>query len=189
MSQKILIDGSSETQTQFALLSDNVLEDFEFESSSKKNLKGNIYLGKVSRIEASLQAAFVEIGSEKNGFLAFGEIHPNYFQIPVADRESLIQAEAEIEEAHNENENGILENPTEYNNVEEQSNSNFKNTITNTNYILMVMLALAANDVIKFYINRSIKLDNGNHKYFLYYIGALVLIIYLLSRTINKYVN
>ncbi len=100
MSQKILIDGSSETQTQFALLSDNGLEDFEFESVTKKNLKGNIYLGKVSRIEASLQAAFVEIGSEKNGFLAFGEIHPNYFQIPVADREALIQAEAEIEEKH-----------------------------------------------------------------------------------------
>ena len=57
-------------------------------------------MGKVSRIEASLQAAFVEIGSEKNGFLAFGEIHPNYFQIPVADREALIQAEAEIEEKH-----------------------------------------------------------------------------------------
>ena len=100
MSQKILIDGSSETQTQFALLSDNGLEDFEFESISKKNLKGNIYLGKVSRIEASLQAAFVDIGLEKNGFLAFGEIHPNYFQIPVADREALIQAEAEIEEEH-----------------------------------------------------------------------------------------
>ena len=73
MSQKILIDGSNETQTQFALLSDNELEDFEFESISRKNLKGNIYLGKVSRIEASLQAAFVDIGSEKNGFLAFGE--------------------------------------------------------------------------------------------------------------------
>ena len=101
MSQKILIDGSNETQTQFALLSDNELEDFEFESISKKNLKGNIYLGKVSRIEASLQAAFVDIGSEKNGFLAFGEIHPNYFQIPVADREALIQAEAELEEEHN----------------------------------------------------------------------------------------
>ncbi len=105
MSQKILIDGSNETQTQFALLSDNELEDFEFESISKKNLKGNIYLGKVSRIEASLQAAFVDIGSEKNGFLAFGEIHPNYFQIPVADREALIQAEAEIEENHNSEDN------------------------------------------------------------------------------------
>ena len=71
--------------------------------NSKKYLKGNIYLGKVSRIEASLQAAFVDIGSEKNGFLAFGEIHPNYFQIPVADREALIQAEIENEEEHSNN--------------------------------------------------------------------------------------
>ncbi len=98
MSQKLLIDGSRESQTQVALLSEGGLDDFEFESTSKKNLKGNIYLGKVSRIEASLQAAFVDIGSEKNGFLAFGEIHPNYFQIPVADREALIEAEAEVNE-------------------------------------------------------------------------------------------
>ena len=88
MSQKILIDCSGENQTQVALLSESGLEDFEYESISKLNLKGNIYLGKVSRIEASLQAAFVDIGSEKNGFLAFSEIHPNYFQIPVADREA-----------------------------------------------------------------------------------------------------
>ena len=101
MSQKLLIDGSRDSQTQVALLSENGLEDFEFESTSKKNLKGNIYLGKVSRIEASLQAAFIDIGSDKNGFLAFGEIHPNYFQIPVADREALIEAEANIEEEHN----------------------------------------------------------------------------------------
>ena len=106
MSQKLLIDGSRDSQTQVALLSDEGLEDFEFESASKNNLKGNIYLGKVSRIEASLQAAFIDIGSDKNGFLAFGEIHPNYFQIPVADREALIDAEADIEEEHNaENEN------------------------------------------------------------------------------------
>ena len=98
MSKKILIDGSRENQAQFALISEHGLEDFEFESYSKKNLKGNIYLGKVSRIEASLQAAFVDIGAERNGFLAFGEIHPNYFQIPVGDREALIAAEAEIEE-------------------------------------------------------------------------------------------
>ena len=102
MSNKLLIDGSRVDQTQIALLSNNGIEDFEFESLAKKNLKGNIYLGKVSRIEASLQAAFVEIGSEKNGFLAFGEIHPNYFQIPVADREALLKAEAEAEDIHNE---------------------------------------------------------------------------------------
>ncbi len=105
MSQKLLIDGSRESQTQVALLSEGGLDDFEFESTSKKNLKGNIYLGKVSRIEASLQAAFIDIGAEKNGFLAFGEIHPNYFQIPVADREALIEAEADTEDEHtNENE-------------------------------------------------------------------------------------
>ncbi len=102
MSQKLLIDGSRDSQTQVALLSESGLDDFEYESAAKKNLKGNIYLGKVSRIEASLQAAFIDIGAEKNGFLAFGEIHPNYFQIPVADREALIEAEAEAEANHSD---------------------------------------------------------------------------------------
>ena len=82
MSQKIIIDGSRENQTQIALLSDNNLEDFEFESNSRKNLKGNIYLGKVSRIEASLQAAFVDFGSEKNGFLAFGAVSYTHLTLP-----------------------------------------------------------------------------------------------------------
>ncbi len=124
MSQKIIIDGSRESHTQVALLSENSLEDFEYESISRKNLKGNIYLGKVSRIEASLQAAFVEFGSEKNGFLAFGEIHPNYFQIPVADREALIESEAEEDDEYHsshtdnnhetENNNEINENEGNY---------------------------------------------------------------------------
>jgi len=98
MSKQLLIDGSKSDQTQFALIGENGLEDFEYESLLKKNQKGNIYLGKVSRIEPSLQAAFVDIGNDKNGFLAFGEIHPNYFQIPISDKERLIKAEAEIEE-------------------------------------------------------------------------------------------
>ena len=80
MASKLLIDGSQIDQTKVALVGDFGLEDFEFESNSQKHLKGNIYLGKISRIEPSLQAAFVDIGSEKNGFLAFGEIHPNYFK-------------------------------------------------------------------------------------------------------------
>ena len=122
MSNKLLIDGSRTDQTQIALISNDGLEDFEFESLNKKNLKGNIYLGKVSRIEASLQAAFVEIGSEKNGFLAFGEIHPNYFQIPVADREALLKAEAEHEEQHQENNDNNLED-TEVNENNENGNS------------------------------------------------------------------
>ena len=130
MSHKLLIDGSRESQTQVALLSENGLEDFEFESSAKKNLKGNIYLGKVSRIEASLQAAFIDIGADKNGFLAFGEIHPNYFQIPVADREALIEAEAQAKfvedqerenrENENENENEKNINPDDESGIKEE---------------------------------------------------------------------
>ena len=124
MSQKLLIDGSRDSQTQVALLSENGLQDFEFESTSKKNLKGTIYLGKVSRIEASLRAAFIDIGSDKNGFLAFGEIHPNYFQIPVADREALIEAEANIEEEHNtENEIKEIEEGKEGENDESSASS------------------------------------------------------------------
>ena len=123
MSNKLLIDGSRTDQTQIALISNDGLEDFEFESLNKKNLKGNIYLGKVSRIEASLQAAFVEIGSEKNGFLAFGEIHPNYFQIPVADREALLKAEAEHEERHQENNENDLEDTQVNEDKEDDSSS------------------------------------------------------------------
>jgi len=130
MSQQLLIDGSRPDQTQFALIGDNGLDDFEYESKLKKNQKGNIYLGKVSRIEASLQAAFVDIGNERNAFLAFGEIHPNYFQIPIADRDALIAAESEIEETHNEEKhyeeevNGNIDDSAEQN--EEEANGNVK---------------------------------------------------------------
>jgi ribonuclease E len=104
MSTQLFIDGSHKDQVQVALVEDQKIKDFEFESKSKKHLKGNIYLGKVTRIEASLQAAFIDIGFEKNGFLAFGEIHPNYFQIPIADKEALIEAEAQAELEHDDNE-------------------------------------------------------------------------------------
>jgi len=107
MASKLLIDGSQIDQTKVALVGDFGLEDFEFESNNQKHLKGNIYLGKISRIEPSLQAAFVDIGSEKNGFLAFGEIHPNYFQIPVADKEALLKEEADQQDFHNDENNNF----------------------------------------------------------------------------------
>ena len=125
MSQQLLIDGSRSDQTQVALIGSDGLEDFEYESKLKKNLRGNIYLGKVSRIEASLQAAFVDIGSERNGFLAFGEIHPNYFQIPIADREALIATESEIEEIYDEKNKNDEENSSI--NTEEKDSHNKKN--------------------------------------------------------------
>ncbi len=112
MSAQLLIDGSHKDQVQVALVEDQKIRDFEFESKSKKHLKGNIYLGKVTRIEASLQAAFIDIGFEKNGFLAFGEIHPNYFQIPVADKEALIEAEAQAEIDHDDD-NGLKNEDSE----------------------------------------------------------------------------
>ena len=127
MASKLLIDGSQIDQTKVALVGDFGLEDFEFESDSQKHLKGNIYLGKISRIEPSLQAAFVDIGSDKNGFLAFGEIHPNYFQIPIADREALLKAEADHQDLHN---NELSTEPPKIseNNLEEDiENSNIKN--------------------------------------------------------------
>ncbi len=109
MSTQLLIDGSHRDQVQVAIVEDQKIEDFEFESKSKKHLKGNVYLGKVTRIEASLQAAFIDIGFEKNGFLAFGEIHPNYFQIPIADKEALIKAEAQVDDDHSRNVNDSSE--------------------------------------------------------------------------------
>ena len=86
------------------VLDGNRLEDFDVETSTKKQLKGNIYLAKVVRVEPSLQAAFVEYGGNRHGFLAFGEIHPDYYQIPVADRQRLLEMEAEEARAEEEEE-------------------------------------------------------------------------------------
>ncbi len=98
MGTKMLIDASQPEETRVVVARGNRLEEFDFESASKKPLKGNIYLAKVTRVEPSLQAAFVEYGGNRHGFLAFAEIHPDYYQIPIADRLALL-AEQEAEEA------------------------------------------------------------------------------------------
>ena len=101
MTKKLLIDASHAEETRVVVLDGNRLEDFDVETANRKQIKGNIYLAKVIRVEPSLQAAFVEYGGNRHGFLAFGEIHPDYYQIPVADRKRLLalQAEDEREEA------------------------------------------------------------------------------------------
>src|ERR1700761_9300815 len=86
MTKRMLVDATHPEETRVALVSGNWLSDFDFERASKKQLKGNIYLAKVVRIEPSLQAAFVEYGGNRHGFLPFTEIHPDYFRIPMADR-------------------------------------------------------------------------------------------------------
>ncbi|MCH9051462.1 MAG: Rne/Rng family ribonuclease, partial [Proteobacteria bacterium] len=99
MSKRMLIDASHLEETRVVVASGNRLEEFDFESASKEHLKGNIYLAKVTRVEPSLQAAFIDFGGNRHGFLAFSEIHPDYYQIPVADRKALLAEQAEMAEA------------------------------------------------------------------------------------------
>ncbi len=89
MVKKMLIDAAHPEETRVVVLDGHHVDDFDFETQNKRQLRGNIYLAKVTRVEPSLQAAFVEYGGNRHGFLAFGEIHPDYYSIPVADREAL----------------------------------------------------------------------------------------------------
>ncbi len=94
MANKMLIDASHQEETRVVVVHGNRIEEFDFESQHKKQIRGNIYLARVTRVEPSLQAAFVEYGGNRHGFLAFSEIHPDYYQIPFADRQALLEAEA-----------------------------------------------------------------------------------------------
>ncbi|WP_428333610.1 Rne/Rng family ribonuclease [Novosphingobium sp.] len=103
MTTRMLIDARHQEETRVAVLKGNQIEEFDFESADHKQIKGNIYLAKVTRVEPSLQAAFVDFGGNRHGFLAFSEIHPDYYQIPKEDREALL-----AEEAHHAEEEAAL---------------------------------------------------------------------------------
>jgi ribonuclease E len=103
MSNKMLIDATHPEETRVVVLRGNRVEEFDFESASRKQLRGNIYLAKVTRVEPSLQAAFVDYGGNRHGFLAFSEIHPDYYQIPVADRQALLDDEKRAHRDEDEN--------------------------------------------------------------------------------------
>ena len=98
MATRMLIDARHTEETRVAVLKGNRIEEFDFESADHKQIKGNIYLAKVTRVEPSLQAAFIDFGGNRHGFLAFSEIHPDYYQIPQSDREALLAEEAEAAE-------------------------------------------------------------------------------------------
>ena len=104
MSNKMLIDATHPEETRVVVLRGNRVEEFDFEAADRQQLRGNIYLAKVTRVEPSLQAAFVDYGGNRHGFLAFSEIHPDYYQIPFADRQALLQEQArdDAEEAERE---------------------------------------------------------------------------------------
>jgi ribonuclease E len=100
--KRMLVDAIHPEETRIVVTAGNRLEEFDFESAQRRQLRGNIYLAKVTRVEPSLQAAFVEYGGNRHGFLAFSEIHPDYYQIPVADREALLRDEEAEDEHHDE---------------------------------------------------------------------------------------
>ncbi|WP_080456873.1 ribonuclease E/G [Roseovarius sp. A-2] len=104
MAKKMLIDATHAEETRVVVVDGNKVEEFDFESENKRQLAGNIYLAKVTRVEPSLQAAFIDYGGNRHGFLAFSEIHPDYYQIPVADREALMAEEEALAQAQQEEE-------------------------------------------------------------------------------------
>ena len=105
--KRMLVDAIHPEETRIVVTAGNRLEEFDFESATRRQLRGNIYLAKVTRVEPSLQAAFVEYGGNRHGFLAFSEIHPDYYQIPVADREALLREDESAEEHHDEAEEAV----------------------------------------------------------------------------------
>jgi ribonuclease E len=118
MGNKMLIDASQREETRVVVARGNRIEEFDFESASRKPLKGNIYLAKVTRVEPSLQAAFVEYGGNRHGFLAFAEIHPDYYQIPIADRLALLK-EQEEDDAQFDDDDHHDDHPAENGNGEQ----------------------------------------------------------------------
>ena len=106
MAKKMLIDATHAEETRVVVVDGNKVEEFDFETANKRQLAGNIYLAKVTRVEPSLQAAFVDYGGNRHGFLAFSEIHPDYYQIPVADRQALLAEERAYAEAMEDEDNG-----------------------------------------------------------------------------------
>src|SRR5919199_7012568 len=104
MTKTMLIDAAHAEETRVVVADGQRIEELDFEIQSRKQLRGNIYLAKVTRVEPSLQAAFVEYGGNRHGFLAFNEIHPDYYQIPLADRQALLEEEARDAEEHRERE-------------------------------------------------------------------------------------
>ncbi|MDP6173460.1 MAG: S1 RNA-binding domain-containing protein, partial [Rhodospirillales bacterium] len=105
--KKMLIDAAHPEETRVAIIDGSKLNELDVESTARKQLKGNIYLAKVTRVEPSLQAAFVDFGGNRHGFLAFSEIHPDYYQIPIADRRQILEEdEKAAKESADESESG-----------------------------------------------------------------------------------
>ncbi|OWU75484.1 ribonuclease E/G [Phaeobacter sp. 22II1-1F12B] len=128
MAKKMLIDATHAEETRVVVVDGNKVEEFDFESENKRQLAGNIYLAKVTRVEPSLQAAFVDYGGNRHGFLAFSEIHPDYYQIPVADRQALMEEERAYAEAQRAKDEAEAAKPTKSRKSRSRSRSKSEET-------------------------------------------------------------
>ena len=124
MSKNILIDTTNNIETRIAVTEDGKLDDFEIETNKKSAVKGDVYLAKITRIEPSLQAAFVDFGNNRNGFLPLTEIHPDYFKIPAVDEQKIKELNDKI---NNEKEDDDLQNSENVNELDESENDNIEN--------------------------------------------------------------
>ena len=116
MSKRLLIDARQTEETRVLTTTNDIIDDFEYEVHSRRQIKGNIYLARVTRVEPSLQAAFVEYGGNRQGFLAFSEIHPDYYRIPVEDKKKLLdEASAKTDEELNSSEEIIDDSVDDFN--------------------------------------------------------------------------
>ena len=119
MTKRLLIDARQSEETRVITITDDLIDDFEYEVHSRRQLKGNIYLARVTRVEPSLQAAFIEYGGNRQGFLAFSEIHPDYYRIPIEDKKKLLdEASAKTDEELKSIDNIIDDNTDDYNEEE-----------------------------------------------------------------------
>ena len=126
MSKTILIDATNSEQTRIAVTVNDKLDDFEIESNKKNSVKGDVYLAKISRVEPSLQAAFVEFGANRNGFLPLTEIHPDYFKIPSADKEEVKKLFDKLKE---NDETDLTKDKDDHINEDNIEKDNDKNTV------------------------------------------------------------
>jgi ribonuclease E len=126
MTKRILIDAEYLEETRVVVTNDSDIEDFDHETTTKKQNRGNLYLAKIARVEPSLQAAFVDYGNERHGFLAFSEIHPDYFQIPIADKENIIKKEVSDIDDNDVIDENIEEEISNNSDHKQKSNSKIK---------------------------------------------------------------
>jgi len=158
MNKKLLIDAHQPEETRVVLLNDQKIEEFDYENTARKQLKGNVYLARVTRVEPSLQAAFVEYGGNRQGFLAFSEIHPDYYRIPIEDREAL-QAQVEPVEDEDDDASTAQSDTLETIDSEEEIGNSAKKILPNALHKYKIQEVISRKQIL---LVQVVKEERGN---------------------------